>query len=269
MNGQVQKAPPATGMRGWLADMAAAAALLTILPVPPRWQEGADWPRAMRALPPVGALVGLASGLAAGLAHVAGLSPLLAALLALLAGVVLTGGLHEDGLADVADALGGRTRRRRLEILRDAHAGTFAILALVFAIGLQAAALAVLIREGAAQTVAALVATHMLSRASMVVMAQRLKPARTEGMGHGVARPDSTGSMIAAPVVFFLLLLTYGPLAALLGMFLALVVAEGGMEWLARKYFGGQTGDVLGATEVVTRTVLLLALAWGVPHDIS
>ncbi len=91
------------------------------------------------------------------------------------------------------------------------------------------------------------------------------RPAGREGMGHGVARADSTASMIAAPVVFLLLLFAFGPLAALLAMFLAIGVAEGGMEWLARKYFGGQTGDILGATEVVVRTTTLLALAMLAP----
>ncbi len=249
------------GFRGWLADAAAALALLTILPVPARWQAGAAWPRAMRALPVIGAFVGLVCGLVAWLATLAGLAAPMAAILALLAGVALTGALHEDGLADVADALGGRTRRQRLEIMRDVHAGTFAILALVFAIALQTAALTVLLRHGAGRALAALLAAHMLSRMAMVIMARRLKPAREEGMGHGVARPDATACMIAAPVVFFLLLYAFGPLAAFLAMSLAIIVAEGGMEWLARKYFGGQTGDVLGATEVLARTTMLLALA--------
>ncbi len=241
--------------------MAAAAALLTILPVPERWQRKAAWPRAMRALPVIGALVGFLSGLVAWLAQLVGLSVSISAVLALLAGVVLTGALHEDGLADVADALGGDTRKRRLEILRDVHAGTFAILALVFAIALQATALTTLLRHGAGQALAALVAAHMLSRTAVVVMARRLPPAREEGMGHGVARPGASAGMIAAPVAFFLLLFAFGPLAAFLTLFLAIVVAEGGMEWLARKHFGGQTGDVLGATEVLGRTIALLALA--------
>ena len=251
---------PQQGVRGWWADIAATTALLTILPVPPRWQKGAAWPRAMRALPLIGAFVGLASGVTAWLAALAGLAAPIAAILALLAGVVLTGALHEDGLADVADALGGRTRKQRLEILRDVHAGTFAMLALIFAIALQTAALTVLLRHGAGHALAALLAAHMLSRTAVVIMAQRLPPARDEGMGHGVAQPDATASMIAAPVVFFLLLFTFGLQTAFLTIFLAIVVVEGGMEWLARRYFGGQTGDVLGATEVIVRTASLLAL---------
>ncbi len=254
-----------TGWRGWLADMAAATALLTILPVPMRWQNGADWPRAMRALPLVGLGVGTVAAVVAWLALLAGATNALAALLAVLAGVVISGALHEDGLADMADALGGASRRKRLEILRDVHAGTFAILALVFAVALQAAALGALLRHGPGHVLAALVAAHMLSRNAMVVMARRLPAARKEGMGHGVAQPDATASMIAAPVVFLLLLFAFGPLAALLAMFLAIGVAEGGMEWLARKYFGGQTGDILGATEVVVRTTTLLALAMLAP----
>ena len=252
------------GMRGWLADMAAAMALLTILPVPMRWQTGAAWPRALRVLPLVGALVGVVSAAALALALEAGLPANAAALLALLAGAIVTGALHEDGLADTADALGGHTRERRLEIMRDARAGSFAILALLFATGLQAAALMTLAGRGAMFVLAALVAAHALSRFAIVIMVRRLPPARDDGMGHGVARPDMETfgqAGVAALLPAFAVLMPFsGFHAAPAAVFMALVAAAG-MEWLARKYFGGQTGDVLGATEVMARTAALLALA--------
>ncbi len=257
-------ARPATGLSGWLADVAGAAALLTILPTPSRWQEGAEWPRAMRTLPIVGLLVGLLAAGVLWLSLLAGAPAVFAALVALLAGVVLSGALHEDGLADMADAMGGRTRPRRLEILRDVHAGTFAILALLFAIAFQAAALAALLQTGSLRTVTALVAAHVLSRAAMVMLAHRLPPARKEGMGHSVARPGigavGQAGIIATLTAFLPLMFSLGPVKALKAMLVA-IVAAGGMEWLARKYFGGQTGDILGATEVVTRTLVLVALA--------
>ena len=245
--------------------MAAATALLTILPTPARWQAAAAWPRALRALPVIGLGIGLASGAAAWLAAAAGVPAPAAALLGLLAGVILTGGLHEDGLADVADALGGRNRERRLEILRDVHAGAFAILALVFAIGLQAAALTALLERGALATGAALLAAHVLSRGSMVALAYRLPPAREDGMGHGVARPGIgvVGQAGMAMLIASLAALApaFGVVRAFAAVFITVVMAVGGMEWLARKYFGGQTGDVLGATEVIARTITLLTLA--------
>ena len=142
------------------------------------------------------------------------------------------------------------------------HAGAFAVLALVFAIALQTAALTALLREqGAAAIVVALATAHMLSRAAMALVARRLPPARAEGMGHGVARPGAAAVVIALPAALPPLLIIFGPAAALIGPLAALLAATPGMTWLAKKYFGGQTGDVLGATEVVTRTTMLVALA--------
>ena len=259
-----QGQPGKTKPRGWLADAAAAVALLTILPMPLRWQEGAAWPRAMRALPIVGLLAGLVTGSVLWLSLLVGAPAGVAALVAMMAGVVLTGALHEDGLADMADAMGGRTRQRRLEILRDVHAGTFAILALLFTLAMQAAALTTLMHAGASRAVAALLAAHVLSRMAMVILAHRLPPAREDGMGHSVARPGigvtGLAGIIAALAAFPPLMFSFGPAVALMVMFVAIVVAEGSMEWLARKYFDGQTGDILGATEVVSRTTTLLTL---------
>ena len=247
-------------MHGWLADIAAAMALLTILPVPPHWQRDARWPRALRALPLVGALVGGIAGLALVLAQA--LPPLATALLALLAGVACTGALHEDGLADVADALGGGSRKRRLEIMRDARAGSFAILALLFAIGLQAAALTALLGRGALPAMMALVFAHALSRLAALWMMFALPHARTEGMSVRAGRPDvaTLGQGAALTAVLALTLWPWLPGQPLLALTTAAMTA-----WLLRlsfrRLFGGQTGDAIGATEVIARTVVLLALA--------
>lgn len=241
--------------------MAAATALLTILPVPERWQQEAAWPRAMRALPLVGAFVGLASGLLGWLTLLAGASVTIAAILSVLAGIVLTGALHEDGLADVADALGGGTRARRLEILHDAHAGTFAVLALVLVIALQAAALASLFSGDAAMATVALVATHALSRSAVVALARWLPPAREDGLGHSVARPGVAGIAMGIVPAFLLPLYCGGAITALAGALGATALAGAISTWLAGRLFGGQTGDVLGASETIVRTSVLIVLA--------
>ena len=113
--------------RRWLELRAAAAALafLTRIPVG-RWLDldGDDVGRARLAFPLVGAAVGAAVGAIA--AALAGpFSPPLAAAIALVAGAVLTGALHLDGLADTADALGAHSRERALEIMRDHSIGTY------------------------------------------------------------------------------------------------------------------------------------------------
>ena len=125
------------------ASLRAAVELLTRLPVPPardwRPQDAID---GAAAYPLVGALVG---ALLAGLALLLGLTaltPLLQALLLVGAGLLLTGAMHEDGLADAADGLfGGWTPQRRLEIFRDSRVGTYGALALGWAVAVRVAAL--------------------------------------------------------------------------------------------------------------------------------
>ena len=252
------------GVRGWLADVAAAFALLSIVPLPARWRCGAAWPRALRALPLAGAGVGLASALALAGAHVLLPDvPAAAVLLGLLAGIIFSGALHEDGLADVADALGGRSRQRRLEIMRDARIGAFGVLALIFAISLQASALLALMAQGWARAFFALVLAHAGSRLAVVWLMHALPHARKDGMSVAAGRPGPGVLAQAALVVLAVaaLCLPWLEAGALLTALLAGAGVAAGMTALLRRLLGGQTGDAAGATEVITRTALLLALA--------
>ncbi|MGY2934738.1 hypothetical protein ACVWZ6_004340 [Bradyrhizobium sp. GM6.1] len=116
-------------LRDVIADLRMAASFVTILPVALS-KPAADGAvaRATWALPVAGLLVGLAGALVYKVASLLGLSPNLAALLALAATALVTGALHEDGLADTADGLGGgRTRERKLEIMRDSRIGTYGV----------------------------------------------------------------------------------------------------------------------------------------------
>ncbi len=259
---------PAQGVRGWLADIAAALALLTTWPVAERWQAGAAWPRALRALPLVGAGLGVLGGVVWWLAHdVAGLGALAAALLALLAVVIASGALHEDGLADFADALGGRTREKRLRIMRDARIGGFGVLALIFAVALQVAALLALGQRGVVVLASALVLAHAASRLAAVWLMHALPHARDDGLSVGAGRPDAATLAHAALVVIVglavALLTGLLPGKALVAAFVAGNVLAFGFGRLCRWLLGGQTGDAAGAVEVVARCGILLALAAG------
>ncbi|MDA0744712.1 MAG: adenosylcobinamide-GDP ribazoletransferase, partial [Proteobacteria bacterium] len=142
-----------------------ALQFLTRLPTPslrdfqPEWiQQSARW------FPLVGQVVGLiAAVILYGAAQV--WSPWIAALLAVAAGVAMTGGFHEDGLADTADGLGGgQTRARRLEIMKDSRLGSYGALALGLTLALRVAALAMLVAVSPWMAAAALVASHGLGR---------------------------------------------------------------------------------------------------------
>src|SRR5450755_4275560 len=115
------------------------------------------------AFPVAGLAVGALSGISLSLARAAGANPSIAALAALAVGLLVTGALHEDGLADFWDGIGGgRTRERKLEIMRDSAIGSFGAAALFIALAVRWSAIAAIADPGAA--VAALIVAHTTSR---------------------------------------------------------------------------------------------------------
>jgi adenosylcobinamide-GDP ribazoletransferase len=242
-----------------LDDAAAALGFLTRLPVgarlAPERLARAGW-----AFPLAGLAVGFAGALAWGVADALALPGFACGLLALASMAWFTRGLHEDGLADFADGLAGSTAEARLRIMRDPALGTFGALALVFALGLRAAALGAL--ADFPTVLAALLAAAAASRAMLPALLRGLPPARANGLGHHAGRPDGdlVRIALAAAVVIALVLLPFWSAVA------ALIAAAAG-AWavaaLARRAIGGQTGDVLGAAQQVAETLFLLAVAAG------
>lgn len=228
-------------------------------PMPPREPPLS---RATWAFPLVGLAVGLGGALALWGAALTGLPPLVSALAALAVTVALTGALHEDGLSDVADGFGGgRSRERRLEIMRDSRVGSYGVLALLFSLGLRAAALADLLEAGGPSAAgAALIAAMGLSRAAIPLAMVLLPPARSDGLGASAGTPGASrltlALALAAAAAAVLL-----PAAMLAPLFALALVAVLLMTGLARRHIGGHTGDVLGAVEQVTQATALITLS--------
>lgn len=242
--------------RSWLGDTHLAAVFLTRLPLP---DAGiGDLAVSMRAFPLVGLGLGLGAGLVAVLAESV-LPPLPAALLAVLALVLATGALHEDGLADLADGLGARGgREKRLEVMRDSRSGAFGVLALIFTVALRAAALSAL--PGGWAQVSALAAAASLSRALIPAAMQVMGPARPDGLGAGAGCPDATIAATAAGLGLLVCLIGLG-LSGTLAALLAALALGGAVVWAARRALGGFTGDVLGAVQQAAEIGVLLAAA--------
>ncbi|MEM6887118.1 MAG: adenosylcobinamide-GDP ribazoletransferase [Pseudomonadota bacterium] len=240
-----------------LVDIWRAGILLTRLPLPPLPTTAfANSAQAAWAYPLIGVLLAAGAG-ATGLAFMAlGLPTALVAGLALTVMTLVTGALHEDGLADVADGFwGGYACERRLEIMRDSQIGSYGVLALIISTGLRWGALAMLLPTG----LAAFVASAALSRAMMPCLMYALPHARQDGLSQQVGRPSrvvvAVGLLFAAFASFALL-----GAAASIAIAAALLVTLA-MGHLARQKIGGQTGDVLGATQVLSETAALLGLA--------
>jgi len=242
------------------ADIRIAVSLSTILPfgmaTPVNDGEVA---RASWALPVAGLAVGLAGAIVYATAHRVGLPAEAAAALALAATMLVTGAIHEDGLADTLDGLGGGNgREQKLEIMRDSRIGTFGACALIVSITLRWSALAT-IAEPMAVTAALLVA-HAAARAALPAFMLWIPPARSDGLSAGAGQPPAQSAMIAVGLGFLCLVIGFGLGKAIMGLIL---LSIGALIWgfIATRQIGGQTGDILGALEQVGEIVVLLMAA--------
>lgn len=247
--------PPASTLR---ADIAACLAFYTRLPVNAGDPGGRSFAEAQWAAPVAGLAVALCGAIAFWLAGALGLPASLAALIAVATIMLATGALHEDGLSDTLDGFGGgRTRERKLEIMRDSRIGSYGASGLVFSILLRAGALAAIAAPGEAAL--ALIAAHMSARALMPLFMHLLPPARSDGLsaGVGTVRRETVAAALALGGVALLLL---GPGAAVAVAILLLAWAFL-LRRLAERQIGGQTGDVLGALEQGAEILVLLVAA--------
>jgi len=223
-----------------------------------------DFRHAARMFPLAGTVIGAAGAVVVVIATALGLPNLVVAGLAVAAIIVLTGALHEDGLADTADGFGGgATAARKLEIMDDSRIGTFGAVAIALSITLRVAALATLVAAGGFRAAAALIAAEAVSRGTMVKVWHDLSPARPGGMADRAGPPDERATFEAvaasAVIVAIAIVSTFGLCAAFAGA--AAVIAVGfGCARLFASQVGGQTGDTLGACQQCTAIAFLIAV---------
>ena len=239
-------------------DIAAAIGLLSRLPVRVDVARAtARGARAAWAWPLAGALVAGLAGAGGMVALWLGLSPLIAATVTVALQAMLTGAMHEDGLADCADGFwGGWTAERRLAIMKDSRSGAYGVVALVLVLMLRVAALAALM---AGPWWLALVALGAMSRVPMAVLQAVLRPARPGGLSDRTGRPPTRTIWLAAGIALALGLAGMGPGALAVALAIAVVTLLWGVT--ARAKIGGQTGDVLGAAQQLAEIAGLLTLA--------
>ena len=196
---------------------------LSAIPCAPRRSTSTASPGRRRSRAP---RVGLAGALVLALTAKLGLPAFLCAGLATAALVVATGGLHEDGIADVADGFGGgATRADKLEIMRDSRIGAYGAIALTLSLLIRVAALTAALDGGLWRAAAALILVAALSRAAALTPLALLKPARADGAGAAAGRLDAS-ALAAAWGVSLVIALALGLVA--LGLTHALVAALAG-----------------------------------------
>lgn len=238
-----------------LRDISRAVGLLSRLPVRPDGQRGAQ---SVWAFPLVGLIVALIVGVCASIGLAFGLSPAMAAGLALAAQIMITGAMHEDGLADTFDGLwGGWEAARRLEIMKDSRIGAYGVIALNLSLILRWAALWALFSNGS--VIAPLVAVAMLSRAPMVVLMCVMKSARSKGLAASQGRPTRHAALLACVIALAGALVFTGFSGAIVAAVLC-AGAAAGLGAIAQAKIGGQTGDILGASQQICEIVALSVL---------
>lgn len=225
----------------------AALAFLTRLPTPRGWGD-VEFARALPFYPVAGLVVGAfvaAAGWAGGL-----VDPWLGALLALLAWVALTGALHLDGLADLADGLGAAhgDRERLLRVMADPHIGRFGVVALVLQLLAKLLLLQLLLQGGWVL----LLAVPAVARLGPLLWAKLLPPLKASGLGAAIARGTSWPLIAGWLVALAATALFLPPLLAAFLLLPALAL------WFRAK-LGGMTGDAHGAGIELMESALLLA----------
>jgi adenosylcobinamide-GDP ribazoletransferase len=240
-----------------MRSLITAIRTLTILPCPGR--DADDFSSTLPFFPAVGTLIGgLVVLVLATLTLQAGWTEGAGAVAAV-AAILITRGLHVDGLADVSDALGaGRSIERRLAIMKDPHTGAFGVMAITADLLLKAVALSSL--AAAHQWTLALL-PFIVSRTAQVVMIVSLPYARVEG---GKAERFVRG---ARPLHLVLTLVIASGCCAAVGGLTGMILLLQGLAiavllryWIKRN-FGGITGDLIGTTNEVLETGLLVFAA--------
>jgi len=241
-----------------------ALRFMTVLPVRNSDTLEPDWlTRASGYFPAVGIVIGIASAIVFAIAsrYWAGFIP---AVLAIATGVLLTGALHEDGMADTADGFGGgRTRDEVLRIMRDHAIGSYGAGALILVIAFRIAAIAGLI--GGPRALPALLLAPAIGRWSAVLLSATQDYARPLD-DERAASPGSPSRWIGRRELIIATIVAV-PLAALAGRgrgAVALAAAAGGTllwgRWCRRR-IGGVTGDTIGAGIEASECLALLVFS--------
>jgi adenosylcobinamide-GDP ribazoletransferase len=213
------------------------------------------------AFPLVGVIVGLVGAIVLWLTDMFGLAAQLSALLAMTFMTILTGALHEDGLADTADGFGTTgDAEKRLSVMHDPHIGVFGMVALIVVLSGRWLALGDLVAISFSDGIAALIAATAISRGILPFVMHSLPNARTEGLSFTAGRPEARSAWIALAISGVIGLFAFGFGGTIVVLLVAGLVTFV-ITQMAKKLINGQNGDVLGAIQQVVEVAVLVTAA--------
>ena len=240
-----------------------AMQFFTRLPIPSWVGYEPSWVRSCaRYFPLIGILVGAVTA-AILLATAYSLPMPLSVLVSTVAGILLTGALHEDGFADICDGFGGgNSPVKIIEIMRDPRIGVFGAVGIGLLLAIKVVALTSMSAPAAAW---ALLLAHPLSRIAATTLIWRMTYAAPDGKASFVSQAISLPIFFAAclPVAALLVIALSCNAFVLPNLLTSIVAMLIGTVWLARKFqrdLGGYTGDCLGAVQQVTEVLFYIGL---------
>ena len=194
-------------------------------------------------------------------------TPWVAAALSTAATVLLTGGFHEDGLADVADGLGGsQERERALDIMKDSRIGAFGAMALVLAMLAKVGVLALLGQRGLSPALAALAGAHVASRFFPLLLVRTLPyvgdsaRSKSKPLADSITPAQLTAAALWCVAPLAVIALGEGVLFVLLALLLSGLSTGVLARWFQQR-LQGFTGDCLGAVQQVAEIAFYLGAA--------
>lgn len=235
-------------------DLKIAISLLSRIPVRNENEQlQARSPNQAWAFPIVGILVGFFSCCLAWIGLLLELNNFAVGFLIVTGAALVTGAMHYDGLADTLDGLwGGWTPSQRLKIMKDSHIGVYGVIGLVISVGLQAALYGQIIQ----QSIWPIIGIMTISRAVMVPVMGFLENPRTSGLSSQVGQPKIQTIFMAMALGIIVSLLTEAWAAIGGAILAAFTIAK-----IAKSKIGGQTGDILGATQQLAEVSALVCVA--------
>ena len=244
--------------RRWINDFLFAVEFLSRIPVPKN-DAFANRPLAevVWAFPLVGVIIGGSAGLVFLVMLKLGLTPLVCGLFAVITQIFITGGLHEDGIADVADGFGGgHALGEKLKIMRDSQLGTYGVLALVSSFIIRAGLIAGMTTP--IMSVLALMTAGAVSRSLVVLAMNKLEMVRKDGLAIRERKPKNEAmysAMGLGATLAFIFLGANGWVVLAVAFTTTIMVCA-----LANYQIGGQTGDVLGAVQQISEIAVLISI---------
>jgi adenosylcobinamide-GDP ribazoletransferase len=221
--------------------------------------------KSLYALPLVSLIIGVIAAIPLLTLSLINMPNLIISIITIFTLILVTGALHEDGIADFMDSFGGaKSKNKKIEILSDSNIGSYGTIALILSILTRIIALYLILESsGILSAISALLAVSVLSRTSMLHILATLPAVKKSGLGHSATMPEKNILIFSYSLSILIISLLTIPAFGFLGLFFVIssgILASLLVTSIAFKHLGGQTGDVCGSVQQISEILIYLSL---------